>query len=78
MQYEIGFFIPHDIDKIEDWKEKLEDEILKINEIIEKLNLPNVFTNSMEATGAAQLIKEHLGDTEAIVQVSVEPSLRTR
>jgi len=40
MQYEIGFFIPHDIDKIEDWKEKLEDEILRINEIIEKLNLP--------------------------------------
>ncbi len=78
MQYEIGFFIPHDIDKIEDWKEKLEDEILRINEIIEKLNLPNFFTNSMEAAGAAQLIKEHLGDTEAIVQVSVEAIVRVR
>jgi hypothetical protein len=77
MQYEIGFLIPPDIDKIEDWKEKLEDEIHRINEIIEKLNLPNVFMNSMEAAGAAQLIKEHLGDTEAIVQVSVEPRIRT-
>jgi hypothetical protein len=72
MQYEIGYFIPVGVDRIEGWKEKLESEIRKIDEIIEEHNLPHVFEDTVEATGVAQLIKEHLGETEVIVEVSVE------
>jgi hypothetical protein len=73
MRYEIGYFIPVGVDRIEGWKEKLESEIRKIDKIIEEHNLPHVFEDTVEATGAAQLIKEHLGETEIIVEVSVEP-----
>ncbi len=73
MPYEIGYFIPVGVDNIEGWKEKLESEIRKIDEIIEEYNLPSVFEDTVEATGVAQLIKEHLGETEIIVEVSVEP-----
>ena len=73
MRYEIGYFIPVGMDHIEGWKEKLESEIRKIDEIIEEHNLPHVFEDAVEATGVAQLIKEHLGETEIIVEVSVEP-----
>ncbi len=73
MQYVIGFFIPSDINQIDCWKEKLEYEIRKIEDIIEKLGLPYFFPNSIEATEAAQMIKEHLGETEVIAEISVEP-----
>jgi hypothetical protein len=73
MQYVIGFFIPSDINQIKCWKEKLEYEIRKIENIIEKLGLPYFFPNSIEATKAAQMIKEHLGETEVIAEISVEP-----
>ena len=76
VRYEIGYFIPHDVDKVEGWKEKLEGEILRINEIVEELEVPYVFDSSVEAAGVAQLIKERLGETEAIVQVRVEPRTR--
>ncbi len=73
MRYEIGYFIPVGVDRIEDWKEKLESEIRRIDEIIEEHNLQHIFEDTVEATGVAQLIKEHLGETEIIVEVSVEP-----
>ncbi len=73
MRYEIGYFIPVGVDRIEGWKEKLESEIRKIDAIIEEHNLPHVFENTVEATEVAQLIKEYLGETEIIVEVSVEP-----
>jgi len=72
MRYGIGYFIPVGVDRIEGWKEKLESEIRKIDAIIEEHNLPHVFEDVVEATGVAQLIKEHLGETEIIVEVSVE------
>ena len=73
MRYEIGYFIPVGVDRIEGWKEKLESEIRKIDAIIEEHNMPHVFENTVEATEVAQLIKEYLGETEIIVEVSVEP-----
>lgn len=73
MKYEIGFFIPVGADDITDWKEKLEREIKRIDEIIEEHNLPYVFEDNVEATGTAQFIKEKLGETEIIFEVSVEP-----
>ncbi len=73
MRYEIGYFIPVGVDRIEGWKEKLEAEIRKIDAIIEEHNLPSVFEDTIEAAGVAQLIKEHLGKTEVIAEVSVEP-----
>ena len=57
MKYEIGFFIPVGVDEIKDWKEKLEREIRKIDEIIEEHGIPYVFEDNVEATGAAQFIK---------------------
>lgn len=75
MRYIIGFFIPSGVNQIEGWKEKLEYEIRKIEEIIEELGLPHFFQDSVEATGAAQLIKESLGETEIIIEISVEPLL---
>jgi len=77
MKYEIGFFIPVGVDEIKDWKEKLEREIRKIEEIIEEHNLPYVFEDNVEATGAAHFIKEKLGETEIIFEVSVEPITST-
>jgi len=74
VQYVIGFLIPYRVNQIEGWKEKLEYEIRKIEGIIEELGLPYFFLDSIEATKAAQLIKEHLGETEIIIEVSVEPS----
>ncbi len=73
MRYEIGYFIPVGVDRIEGWKEKLESEIRRIDEIMEEHNLQHIFEDAVEATGVAQLIKEHLGKTEIIVEVSVEP-----
>ena len=73
MRYEIGYFIPIGVDQIENWKDKLECEIKKIEEIIEENNLAYVYDNNVEATGVAQFIKELLGDTEIIVEISVEP-----
>ncbi|TEU09903.1 hypothetical protein E3J20_05270 [Candidatus Bathyarchaeota archaeon] len=73
MRYEIGYFIPVGVDRIEGWKEKLESEIRRIDEIMEEHNLQHIFEDTVEATGVAQLIKEHLGETEIIVEVSVEP-----
>ena len=73
MRYEIGYFIPVGVDDIKDWKEKLEAEIRKIDAIIDEHNLPSVFEDTVEAAGVAQLIKEHLGETEVIAEVSVEP-----
>ena len=73
MQYAIGFLIPFGVNQIEEWKEKLEFEIKKIEKIIEDLNLPYVFPNNVEATGAAQLIKDLMGKTEIIIEISVEP-----
>jgi len=77
MRYGIGFFIPIGVDQIEGWKEKLESEIRKIEEIMEELGLPHVFKDNVEATSAAQLIKERLGETEIIIEVSVEPLGKT-
>ena len=77
MKYEIGFFIPVGVDEIKDWKEKLECEIRKIDEIIEEHDIPYVFEDNVEATGAAQFIKEKLGETEIIIEVSVEPITST-
>ena len=76
MIYEIGFLIPYRVDKIKNWKEKLENEINKIDEIIEKFNLPHIFTDSIKAAGAAQFIKEQLGETDIIIEISVEPRLK--
>lgn len=72
MRFVIGFFIPSGINQVEGWKEKLEYEIRKIEEIIEEFGLPYFFQDSVAATGAAQLIKEHLGETEIILEISVE------
>lgn len=77
MRYGIGFLIPIGVDQIEGWKEKLESEIRKIEEIMEELGLPRFFQDSVEATSAAQLIKERLGETEIIIEVSVEPLGKT-
>jgi hypothetical protein len=73
MQYVIGFLIPAGVDQIENWKDKLENEIKKIELIMEKFGLSYTFPTNIEATGAAQIIKENLGDTEIIIEVSVEP-----
>ncbi len=73
MKYEIGFFIPVGTDDIKDWKEKLEREIKRIDEIMEEHDIPYVFENNVEAAGIAQFIKEKLGETEIIFEVSVEP-----
>ena len=73
MKYVIGFLIPAGVDRIEGWKDKLEYEVQKIEKIMEKFGLSYVFPNNIEATGAAQIIKEHLGETEIIIEVSVEP-----
>ena len=73
MQYEIGFFIPSRVGQIKKWKDLLEDEIRIIDGIIEELDLPNVFSNSIEAASAAQLIKDHMGVTNIITEISVEP-----
>lgn len=73
MRYEIGYFIPVGVDNIEGWKEKLEAEIRRIGEIIEEHNLSYVFVDSIEATRAAQMIKDQLGETEIIAEVSIEP-----
>lgn len=73
MRYVIGFFIPSDINQIECWQEKLEHEVRNIEYVIEKLGLPYFFSNSIEATEAAQMIKERIGKTEVIAEISVEP-----
>ncbi|MHA2219947.1 MAG: hypothetical protein ACXACY_28975 [Candidatus Hodarchaeales archaeon] len=73
MQYEIGFFIPSRLGKIKKWKNLLENEIRIIDGIIEKLELPNVYSSSIEAASAAQLIKDHMGVTNIITEISVEP-----
>lgn len=78
MRYVIGFFIPSDINQIECWKEKLEYEVKKIEDVIEKLGLPYFFSNSIEATEAAQMIKERLGETEVIAEISVEPYMERK
>jgi ABC-type Zn uptake system ZnuABC Zn-binding protein ZnuA len=76
--YEIGYFIPVGADEIKDWKEKLEREIRKIDEIIEEHNLPYVFEDNVEATGVAQFIKEKMGETEIIIEISIEPIASAR
>lgn len=73
MQYEIGFFIPSRVGKIKKWQNLLENEIKIIDGIIEELDLPNVFSNSIEAASAAQLIKDRMGVTDIITEISVEP-----
>ncbi len=73
MPYEIGFFIPSRIGEIKNWKDILENEIRTIDGIIEKLDLPNSYSNSIEATRAAQLVKDHMGETKIITEISVEP-----
>lgn len=73
MQYVIGYLIPFGVNRIEGWQEKLENEIRKIEEIVEELDIPYVFPNNVEAAGAAQLIKDRLGETEIIIEISVEP-----
>lgn len=72
MMYQVGFLIPYHVDQIKDWKEKLEQDIKRIDAIIERLGLPNTFENSIEATKAAQVIKEQIGKLEIIKQISVE------
>ena len=72
MTYEIGFLIPYNVDKIENWKEKLEREVKKIDEIFDELDLDYVFNDSVEATSVAQLIKDRIGKTEVIIEISVE------
>jgi hypothetical protein len=44
-----------------------------IDGIIEKLDLPNFYSNSIEAARAAQLVKDHMGETKIITEISVEP-----
>lgn len=73
MQYEIGFFIPSRVGQIKKWKGILENEIMLIDGIIEELDLPNVYSDSIEAASAAQLIKDHMGETKIITEISVEP-----
>jgi hypothetical protein len=73
MQYEIGFFIPSRVSQIKKWKNLLENEIRIIDGVIEELDLPNVYSNSVEAARAAQLIKDHMGVTNIITEISVEP-----
>ncbi len=73
MPYEIGFFIPSRMGEINNWKNILENEIKIIDGIIDKLDLPNTYSNSIEAARAAQLIKDHMGETKIITQISVEP-----
>lgn len=72
MTYEIGFLIPWNVDKIEKWKDKLENEIQHIEKIFSELDLPYVFDDSVSATSVAQIIKDHMGETEIIVEISVE------
>ena len=72
MNYEIGFLIPYNVDKIENWKEKLEREVKKIERIFDELNLPYVFNDSVEAASVAQTIKDRIGKTEIIIEISVE------
>jgi hypothetical protein len=78
MEYEIGFFIPSGVGEIENWKDLLEYEIRVMDGIIEKLGLPDVFSNSVEAASAAQLIRECMGVTKVITEISVEPVRRVR
>jgi len=73
MSYEIGFFIPSRIGEIKNWKDILENEIRIIDGIIDKLDLPNIYSNSIEAARAAQLVKDQMGETKIITQISVEP-----
>jgi len=72
MTYEIGFLIPYNVDKIEKWKEKLESEVKNIEKIFDQLDLPHVFEDSVSAASVAQKIKDHMGKTEIIVEISVE------
>ena len=72
MNYEIGFLIPYNVDKIENWKEKLEREVNNIDEIFNELDLPYTFNDSVEATSVAQKIKDRMGKTEIIIEISVE------
>jgi len=78
MQYEIGFFISSRVGEIKKWKDILENEIRIIDGIIEELGLPNVYSNSVEAASDAQLIKEHMGETKIITEISVEPIKQKR
>ncbi len=73
MPYEIGFFIPSRMGEIKNWKDILENEIRMIDGIIEKLDLPNFYSNSIEAARAVQLVKDHMGETKIITEISVEP-----
>jgi hypothetical protein len=72
MQYEIGFFIPSRVGQIKKWKNILENEVMLIDGIIEELGLPNVYSDSIEAASAAQLIKDRMGVTKIITEISVE------
>jgi hypothetical protein len=72
LTYEIGFLIPYNVDKIENWKEKLEREVKKVDKIFDELDLPHVFNDSVEATSVAQKIKDRIGKTEIIIEISVE------
>lgn len=74
LRYEIGYFIPVGVDQIENWKDKLETEIRRIEVIMEENNFAYVYNSNVEATGVAQFIKERLGETEIIVEISVEPT----
>ena len=73
MKYEIGFFIPSRVGQTKKWKNILENEIRIIDGIIEELDLPSVYSTSIEAASAAQLIKERMGETAIITEISVEP-----
>ena len=73
MPYEIGFFIPSRMGEIKNWKDILENEIKIIDGILDKLDLPNIYSNSIEAARAAQLVKDHMGETKIITEISVEP-----
>ena len=72
MTYEIGFLIPYNVDKIKNWKDKLEKEIQRIDEIFNELDLPYIFHDSLKATSVAQKIKDKIGTTEIIMEISVE------
>jgi hypothetical protein len=64
--------------QIKKWKDILENEIRMIDGIIEKLDLPNVYSNSIEAARAAQIVKDHMGKTKIITEISVESIKRAR
>ena len=72
MRYEVGFLIPYRVDQIPGWKEKLERDIKRIDTVIDELGLPHSFVSNLEATRAAQIIKEKIGELEIITQISVE------